>query len=148
MIDGAINFGFKYRDIKMVIQSGVYSPKLSLSSNILIENYFSFPQTQKYIERAKLVVSHGGFGTIMQVLTSGKKPVVVPRKVKLKEHANDHQLQLTNFLAKKGIIYVESDLIDLGKYYNGKYSLALPKDFRVSRKLLEENLIERLPPNP
>lgn len=43
-------------------------------------------------DRARLIVSHAGMGTILTALTQGKQICVMPRQVKYKEHRNDHQL--------------------------------------------------------
>ncbi len=47
---------------------------------------------QSYIDRANIVVSHVGMGTVITGLESGKQLVLMPRLHALGEHRNDHQL--------------------------------------------------------
>lgn len=55
-------------------------------------------------ERAKLVVSHAGMGTIITAQTMGKPLVMMPRRGKLKETRNDHQVAtVKKFETRPGI---------------------------------------------
>ncbi len=51
---------------------------------------------------ASLVLVHGGSGCIYQALNLGLRPVVIPRLARLREHVDDHQLQLPGRLAAEG----------------------------------------------
>jgi len=42
--------------------------------------------------KAHLIISHAGMGTILTALTQGKQICIMPRQVKYDEHRNDHQL--------------------------------------------------------
>lgn len=44
-----------------------------------------------HIERASLVISHCGVGTIYKLLQAKKPAVIVPRRAHLGEHFDDHQ---------------------------------------------------------
>lgn len=46
------------------------------------------------MREADVVVTHAGSGTVRDALVLGHRPVVVPRRAKLGEHVNDHQLEL------------------------------------------------------
>ena len=46
----------------------------------------------KIFEKAQLIVSHAGMGTILTALTQGKQICIMPRQFKYGEHRNDHQL--------------------------------------------------------
>lgn len=56
------------------------------------------------IEKANLVITHGGVGSIMSAVKKGKKVIAVPRLKKYGEHVNDHQLEIIDTLKKQGII--------------------------------------------
>lgn len=58
------------------------------------------------IRDARVVVSHGGPGTIVDCLRSGKKPIVVPRDPEHGEHVDDHQIRFTRRLASSGYIHL------------------------------------------
>lgn len=62
----------------------------------------SFTPRSALLERiaeAEVVVCHAGSGTLFDVLSLGHLPVVVPRRQHLREHVNDHQLEITEALA-------------------------------------------------
>ena len=48
---------------------------------------------------ARLIICHGGCGTLLQAIAFGKVPIVMPRLARYGEHVNDHQLQLVRALA-------------------------------------------------
>ncbi|WP_010147532.1 glycosyltransferase [Serinicoccus profundi] len=56
--------------------------------------------------RASLVVTHAGVGSVLLALRAGKHPVVVPRLADLREHADDHQLELARALEHRGLVSV------------------------------------------
>jgi UDP-N-acetylglucosamine--N-acetylmuramyl-(pentapeptide) pyrophosphoryl-undecaprenol N-acetylglucosamine transferase len=59
------------------------------------------------------VVCHAGVGTIMTALQAGHTPVVVPRRAHHGEHVDDHQLDIANRLAERGLIRCVTNEIDL-----------------------------------
>src|SRR5213592_1091294 len=48
---------------------------------------------------ASVLVTHAGIGTLIDASGSGTPVVLVPRLSALKEHIDDHQLQIARFLA-------------------------------------------------
>ena len=65
------------------------------------------------MKKARLVVSHGGEGCIMEALKLRKPLIVVPRYRRFGEHVNDHQLDLTRVLEKSGKITAVYDIGEL-----------------------------------
>jgi len=55
------------------------------------------------ITRADVVICHGGIGVITDCLSSGKIPLVIPRRKSFGEHVDDHQVEIVNFLSEKGL---------------------------------------------
>lgn len=51
-------------------------------------------QFNNEIEKADIVITHGGTGAIIGAVKRGKKVIAVPRLEKYGEHVDDHQLQL------------------------------------------------------
>jgi len=49
--------------------------------------------------RAELVVGHAGIGTILTARKLGKPLLLLPRRVSLGEHRNDHQMATARFVA-------------------------------------------------
>lgn len=52
---------------------------------------------------ADLVVSHAGTGSALAALTSGRVPVLVPRRAALGEAGDDHQVELARELDRRGL---------------------------------------------
>lgn len=48
---------------------------------------------------ARVIISHGGAGTLLQILQLGRVPVVMPREKKFGEHVDNHQVELVQALA-------------------------------------------------
>jgi len=80
--------------------------------------YFGFATEKEMKElyrQARVVVGHGGAGTIMDVLQEGKPLVVLPRLKKYGEHIDDHQLLLIKELEKDGRVTAVYDVEKLGE---------------------------------
>lgn len=58
------------------------------------------------IAAAEVVVGHAGVGFALTALGLGKQPVIVPRLARHDEHVDDHQEQVSNFLASSGVALV------------------------------------------
>lgn len=54
------------------------------------------------LERASVVVTHGGPGSVMDAREHGHVPVVVPRDPRFGEHVDDHQIHFARRLALTG----------------------------------------------
>ena len=75
--------------------------------------FLGMDEFQQQMEKADLIITHGGCGTLLQCVRLGKVPVVMPRRKKYGEHVNDHQVQLIEALAAEGRVvpaYVPEDL--------------------------------------
>lgn len=46
------------------------------------------------MDKAEIVITHGGTGAIIGAVKKGKKVIAVPRRAQYGEHVDDHQLQL------------------------------------------------------
>lgn len=55
------------------------------------------------IAEADLVVAHAGTGSSLQILESGRVPLLVPRSRANNEHVDDHQVLLARELASRGL---------------------------------------------
>ena len=98
---------------EVIIQTGysTYDPKYCKWQKL-----FSYREMQKNIERARIVITHGGPSSFIAPLQIGKIPIVVPRKCQFNEHVNDHQVVFCNAVKERvrNIIVVE-DIGHLGE---------------------------------
>jgi UDP-N-acetylglucosamine transferase subunit ALG13 len=94
-IAGKIN-----EEVIIQIGSSKYKPKNATYFNFT-DNFENIIELNK---KARIVVCHGGAGTIITALNEGKPVIAVPRMKKYKEHINDHQLELVDALSKNNKI--------------------------------------------
>lgn len=75
---------------EVIIQKGYtdYEPK-----NCIAYKLIGYDDMQKYMEDAKIIITHGGPASFIAPLTIGKVPIVVPRQKDFEEHVNNHQLE-------------------------------------------------------
>jgi UDP-N-acetylglucosamine--N-acetylmuramyl-(pentapeptide) pyrophosphoryl-undecaprenol N-acetylglucosamine transferase len=67
------------------------------------------------MREADVVVSHAGVGTVLTAFEVGKYPLLVPRRLALREHVDDHQMQLASELGSRGLaVAVEADDLSYG----------------------------------
>ncbi|MCR6032934.1 glycosyl transferase family 28 [Nocardioides sp. zg-579] len=64
------------------------------------------------LDRAAVVVTHGGPGLIMEARAAGHLPVVVPRDPRLGEHVDDHQQRFVARIAGAGFVAAAQHLPD------------------------------------
>jgi UDP-N-acetylglucosamine transferase subunit ALG13 len=92
--------------------------------------YLPHDEMERLSREAVAIVCHGGPGSVMLVRWNGKKPIAVPRRHRLGEHVDDHQLVFTRRMAQEG----ELELIEdetafrraLESVVSGARSLELP----------------------
>ena len=61
----------------------------------------SYNEMKRYIDEARIVITHGGPASFIEVLQAGKIPVVVPRLAEFGEHVNDHQEEFVKIVQNR-----------------------------------------------
>ena len=61
----------------------------------------SYDEMKRYIDEARIVITHGGPASFIEVLQAGKIPVVVPRLAEFGEHVNDHQEEFVKIVQNR-----------------------------------------------
>ena len=73
-------------------------------------------QMEEYMNKADLVITHGGPSTYMTALSKNKPTIVVPRLSEFNEHVNDHQLTFTEQIIENSnydfAIVTDMDLLE------------------------------------
>lgn len=93
---------------QIVFQYGALAPQY-YHPPITLFPYINQNELLRYMKKARLVISHGGPGTIYQALSFGKIPWVFPRKARFGEHLTDHQVDFCLFMAKRHLVHIISD---------------------------------------
>jgi UDP-N-acetylglucosamine transferase subunit ALG13 len=96
----------------VLIQTGfsTYEPKFCEWRKAI-----DFEEFEKMMDKADVIITHGGAGCIAGALERVKPTIVVPRLKKYDEHNNDHQLELASALEKAGRVLVVHDVGDLAQ---------------------------------
>lgn len=99
-------------DEEVVIQTGfsTYEPKKAKWSKL-----YPYKTMIEMVNKARIVITHGGPSSFIMPLQIGKIPIVVPRKKEYNEHVNDHQADFCKQVAnRQGNIIVVEDVRKLG----------------------------------
>ena len=105
---------------EVFIQTGfsTYEPQYCDWKNII-----SYPEMEDYMNRADIIITHGGPATFMGAIAKGKKPIVVPRQEKFGEHVNDHQLEFAEQVSERfGSIVVVEEISELQNYLRTNFT--------------------------
>ena len=97
---------------EVVVQKG-YTKFESKDMQLFSE--VSQDEFNKFIDQARIVITHGGVGSIISAITKGKKVIAVPRLKKFNEHVNDHQIEIIDSFNEKGYIIGIHSVEELGK---------------------------------
>ena len=81
--------------------------------NYQFKDFLDRDEFLSWIDKADIVITHGGTGTIIGALKKGKKVIAVPRLSKYGEHVNDHQVQLMDQLKTLDLICNLNDCSEL-----------------------------------
>lgn len=102
---------------EVLIQTGysTYEPKYCEW-----QQWVPYPKMIENVDKARIVITHGGPSSFIMPLQVGKTPIVVPRQAKFEEHVNDHQVKFCNAVADRyGSIFVVEDIEKLGEAITG-----------------------------
>jgi UDP-N-acetylglucosamine transferase subunit ALG13 len=98
---------------EVVMQTGycTYEPKYCTWSELL-----PYDQMLENVEKADIVITHGGPSSFIMPLQIGKIPIVVPRRKKYDEHVNNHQVEFATAVKERyGNIIVVKNIKNLEK---------------------------------
>jgi len=74
------------------------------SQTMTLYDQLPLNEMNQLIEKADLIITHGGVGSIINSIQRSKKVIAIPRLKKYNEHVNDHQLDIIQSFNKKGYI--------------------------------------------
>jgi UDP-N-acetylglucosamine transferase subunit ALG13 len=90
--------------------------------------FLGWGEMADYLERARVVISHGGVGSILVARRAGHVPVVVPRRHLHGEHVDDHQLEVVRCLESRGEVVAVHDVERLADAVRGLPFVAPGRD--------------------
>ena len=98
-VDQAVNDG--YINEEVIAQLGYTKYK---SKNIKTFDLLPKDEYEAILNKADLIITHSGVGSILTGLKNNKKIIAAARLKKLGEHTNDHQTEIRDALYKEGYI--------------------------------------------
>lgn len=134
-IDDLINKGIINDEV--VVQAGHTKYK---SKNMKIFSLIPVEELEELIEKADLIITHGGVGSIISSLKKGKKVIAVPRLHEYQEHVNNHQKEIVETFDKKGYIIGIQDVKELNEAIEKSKDFVPEKYLSSNKKML--NIIE------
>ena len=118
--------------VAQVYQCG-FMPK-----NIRTIDFLAPDEFNTLFDKARLIISHAGMGTILSALQKDKPIIVFPRIAALGEHRNEHQLATANKFKELGSVYVAMNENELRTLLLGKDLKPLSEIGKyASRSLIE-----------
>ena len=88
------------------------------------------------MEKADIVITHGGTGAIIGAVKKGKKVIAVPRLAKYREHVDNHQLQCIGEFKEMNLICACYDCDDLKAALRYVRAPSTPNTSSLSRTVL------------
>lgn len=129
-------------DEKIVAQIGSTEFKSSKPEDKFeIHKFLSNEEFEKYMDEARVVITHAGVGTIVYGLKKHKKMIVAARLKKYGEHVNDHQLQILQTFASEGYIIPLENFDDLPKLLEMEFT---PKEWKSNNNTFNRKLFEEI----
>lgn len=103
-VDDLVRDGKIKEDVVMQIGFTQYKPKYCKWQKL-----FPYSEMKELMQKARIVITHGGPASFIMALQEGKTPIVVPRMAKYNEHVNDHQVDFSLAVNEryKNLIVVE-----------------------------------------
>lgn len=98
-LDAYVAEGLLKDEIVAQIGYSTYKPR-----NFPFQQFFDRDAFGDLVQKADLIVTHGGVGSVLTANRAGKPTVAVPRLAKYGEHVDDHQCELTGEFARRGIV--------------------------------------------
>jgi UDP-N-acetylglucosamine transferase subunit ALG13 len=98
-------------DEELVVQHGI-SPVRPRGARCV--DFLAYSELVELVRASRVVVTHGGVGSVLTALANGKRPIVIPRLAACGEAIDDHQLEFVRKLAEAGVIDLVEDTAELG----------------------------------
>ncbi|MFB0612081.1 beta-1,4-glucuronosyltransferase WelK [Aurantiacibacter poecillastricola] len=89
--------------------AGIETDLSSQLEDLSIVETLPFEEVQQLLERARIVICHGGTGSILTALRKHCSVIVVPRVFERGEHYDNHQAEIAASFEARGLIFVAHD---------------------------------------
>lgn len=128
---------------KVIVQAGFTKYE---SKSMEIHGLIPMKDLDNLIDKADIIITHGGVGSILTAIRKNKKVIAIPRLSKYKEHTNDHQKQIVEEFVSKGYIMTCGNINKLDETINELKNFK-PSKYKSSNdkmlKLIEDFISEK-----
>lgn len=93
----------------IMLQIGDAEAPVGPLNGIQVVKELPFDTIRQKLAAAKIVVCHGGTGSIITALQQQCKVIVIPRQFELGEHYDNHQVEIAEAFAARGLILLARD---------------------------------------
>jgi UDP-N-acetylglucosamine transferase subunit ALG13 len=76
-------------------------------------DYLPMQEFERLVRESSVLIMHAGAGSVIHAVRAGKRPIVMPRRMRLGEHVDDHQVEFAEALAQAGYVHLASEPGDL-----------------------------------
>lgn len=111
------------------------------SKNMQIFEFLSEEEFKDLMNKASLIITHAGVGTILNAIKLDKPVIACARLVEYGEHQSNHQIEIIDEFEKEGFILALRDFNDFDKIYK-KSKRFKPNKIKSNNKKFVNNLEE------
>ncbi|MDV2886317.1 PssE/Cps14G family polysaccharide biosynthesis glycosyltransferase [Alkalihalophilus pseudofirmus] len=83
------------------------------SDKMKLVPFMSYDEMEGYFEKASLVITHAGTGSIITGVKKGKPVIAIARREEFKEHNDDHQTEIVEQFTQAGHILGANNVDEL-----------------------------------
>ena len=102
-----------------------------------VVDYVDMTTFEQWMKDCRLLITHGGVGTIMSALRNKKPVIACARLAKYGEHHNDHQCEIIETFYEKGYLIPLRDGQSLKEALSAAESFVVPDVESNNRKMIE-----------
>lgn len=123
-VDDLVKSGYIKEDVFAQIGHSAYVPE-----SYIYEKFISEEMFDQKLRECRILITHGGVGTITRGLKENKTVIIVPRMKKYHEHVDDHQIEIAKAFKNRyfalccqnveelGVCIAEAEKSKLEKYF-------------------------------
>lgn len=132
------------RQVDMLIDNGIITEEVYgqigesnyIPRNYKFQKFMNSDEFKEYQEKADIIISHAGTGSLVSSLKLKKQVISVPRLEKYEEHTDDHQLQVSKALSQEGYLFEVLDITKLGETINMARVNPIKKKYDKESKII------------
>ena len=132
VVEEAIDQGVIKEEVMVQAGCTVYD-----SSKMNVVDYVDMTTFEQWMKDCRLLITHGGVGTIMSALRNKKPVIACARLAKYGEHHNDHQCEIIETFYDKGYLIPLRDGQSLKEVLSAAENFVVPEVESNNHKMIE-----------